>query len=202
MSFLLTTGTITFIEALRTDNLKIRHIMNIETAISIIAGYFYGTFLHLIKENKIDYKKMNNMRYTDWFITTPFMILGLELVLSYNNNTSLPFKHFLISVILNFGMLIFGYLCDIDIINKKQAMIGGFILFGLLFYYIYYIFVKDKKSFQNLLIFLIFLIFWSIYGIVYLADDKIKNITYNILDVFAKCIVGIGFWAYLTKLFN
>ena len=38
---LLTTGTITFIEAIRTQNPMIRHILNLETCISIIAGYFY-----------------------------------------------------------------------------------------------------------------------------------------------------------------
>ena len=39
---LLTTGTITFIEAIRTQNPMIRHIFNLETCISIIAGYFYS----------------------------------------------------------------------------------------------------------------------------------------------------------------
>ena len=33
---LLTTGTITFIEALRTNSPQIRHIFNLETAISVI----------------------------------------------------------------------------------------------------------------------------------------------------------------------
>ena len=83
---LVTTATITFIEALRTEDPRIRHIMNIETVISVIAAYFYGKFIEQIKDTEIDYKKINITRYTDWFITTPFMILGLELVLTYNNN--------------------------------------------------------------------------------------------------------------------
>jgi hypothetical protein len=37
---LITTGTITFVEALATTNPTIRHVMNLETCISIIAGYF------------------------------------------------------------------------------------------------------------------------------------------------------------------
>jgi len=40
-ALLFTTGTITFIESLRTDDIKIRHIMNVETCISLIDGYFY-----------------------------------------------------------------------------------------------------------------------------------------------------------------
>lgn len=71
-----------------------------------------------------------------------------------------------------------------------------------MFYFIYYHFVRNKKNKQNLVIFLVFLIVWSVYGIAYMCNEKIKNITYNILDVIAKCFVGIGFWAYLANIFN
>ena len=43
--FLMTTATITFIEALRTNDNKIRHILNLETCISVVAAYFYGKFV-------------------------------------------------------------------------------------------------------------------------------------------------------------
>ena len=43
--FLLTTATITFIEAMRTKNKKVRHILNLETCISVVAAYFYGKFV-------------------------------------------------------------------------------------------------------------------------------------------------------------
>jgi hypothetical protein len=35
-----------------------------------------------------------------------------------------------------------------------------------------------------------------------MAEPKIKNIIYNILDVIAKAFVGIGLWAYYAKLFK
>ena len=41
-AFLITTGTITFIEAIRTKDIKIRNILNLETCISIVAAFFYG----------------------------------------------------------------------------------------------------------------------------------------------------------------
>ena len=44
--FLITTGTICFIEALRNPVPQIRHIMNLETCISVVAGYFYGLFVN------------------------------------------------------------------------------------------------------------------------------------------------------------
>lgn len=200
-TFLMTTGTICLIEALRTDDPKIRHILNIETCISIVAGIFYAKFINLIKNKDIDYEKINLIRYTDWFLSTPLMLLGLGLVMTYNLKTELKYKQFLIMVLLNFGMLLFGYLGEINKINKKFALIGGFILFAFLFYYIYAQFILNKKNIQNFVIYMIFLIIWSIYGMVYMQKPELKNIIFNILDTIAKCIVGIGFWAYFTKVF-
>lgn len=201
-SLLLTTGTICFIEAIRTDDAKIRHIMNVEVCISIVAAMFYGKFIDMIKDNEIDYNRINIVRYTDWFISTPLMLLGLGLVLTYNLGISFKFSSYLIILLLNFGMLLSGYLGELNKINKKFALVGGFIFFAFLFYYIYYLYIKDRKVIVNTIIFLLFLIIWSVYGLVYLMDDKAKNIIYNILDTIAKCIIGIGFWAYFTKLFK
>jgi bacteriorhodopsin len=82
---LLTTGTITLIEALSTTNPLVRHVMNLETCISIIAGYFYSQFVSKIEQSNgtINYKDINDTRYNDWFITTPLMILVVMLSLSY-----------------------------------------------------------------------------------------------------------------------
>ena len=48
--FLLTTTAITLIEALRSPIPQIRHIMNLETCISIVASYFYGLFIEEINK--------------------------------------------------------------------------------------------------------------------------------------------------------
>ena len=104
--FLITTGTICFIESLRNPNPKIRHIMNLETCISVVAGYFYGLFVDKInkaeKENNNDelpLEEINDNRYTDWAITTPVMLWALCLVLGYNNKQSLDGSFFLTIVI-------------------------------------------------------------------------------------------------------
>ena len=49
---LLTTATITFIEAITTNIPEVRHILNLETAVSLIAGYFYSVFLTQIDNDK------------------------------------------------------------------------------------------------------------------------------------------------------
>jgi bacteriorhodopsin len=201
-TLLLTTGAVCLIESLTTKDAKIRHIMNVETAISFIAGYFYSVFLKKIDTDHIDYAEINRLRYTDWMLSTPFMILSLGLVLSYNLGIKFQISHFGIAVVLNFIMLIFGYLGEIGKINKKFAAIGGFVFFTFLFTFIYWNYIKDKKSLVNVITFGIFTFIWFMYGIVYLQNDIIKNTVYNILDLCAKCFFGIGFWAYLVGLFN
>ena len=50
--FLMTTATITFIEAMRTNDLKIRNILNLETCISVVAAFFYSKFVDTIEKGR------------------------------------------------------------------------------------------------------------------------------------------------------
>jgi bacteriorhodopsin len=199
---LLTTATITFIEALATTNPTIRHVMNLETCISIIAGYFYSQFTTKITTGSgvIDYKDISKTRYNDWFITTPLMILALLIALSYNNKQPVRFIIFISAIILNFGMLYTGYLGEKETISKTSGCILGFLFFAGLFGLIYFNFVKGSNNKFNLILFGIYLFIWGLYGIVYWFDEENKNIGYNILDVIAKCFVGLGLWTYFTKI--
>jgi bacteriorhodopsin len=200
---LMTTGAITFIEALRTNDDAIRHIMNIETCISIIAAYFYSNFVDMIKNNKLDHEKINIVRYTDWSMTTPLMILSLTLFLSYNIGTkNVNFKHFLLLIVFNYLMLLSGYLGEIGKINKKISLILGFLFFILLFYFIYVFYIKGYNNIANNIIYGLFLFVWTLYGVIANFEPKIKNITYNILDLIAKCFIGLGMWAYFTGIFK
>lgn len=194
---LITTGTVTLIEALSTTNPVVRHIMNIETCISVIAGYFYSQFITKINR-VIDYKDINDTRYNDWFITTPLMILALMLALSYNNKEHVRASIYFTAVLLNFGMLYSGYLGDKKKISKPISCVIGFVFFILLFGLIYFNFVKGTGF--NFILFGVYVFIWSLYGFVYLLDEENKNIVYNILDVIAKCFVGLGLWAYFTKI--
>ncbi len=203
-ALLMTTGTITFIEAITTSDPAIRHIMNLETCISIIAAYFYNTFITMINNNKLDYKEITLVRYTDWAITTPLMILSLTLFLSYNLNgeRNINFKHFLLLVILNYLMLLFGYLGEIGKINKNIGLALGFLFFILMFYFIYIFYIKNTQVLSNNIIYGIFAFIWMLYGVVANLDEKFKNISYNILDTLSKCFIGIGMWAYFTNIFK
>jgi bacteriorhodopsin len=216
--FLLTTTAITFIEAVRTPIPTVRHIMNVETSISIIACYFYGLFIAEINKSEdtqitkkpeenndnstktIPIEKINNMRYSDWVITTPFMLLALSMVLGYENKIQVKIYPFLLTLAFNFAMLAFGYFGEIRLLTKNLASFIGFVFFFLTYGTIWKFFMTGSKvTFQSKFIFWIFLGIWSLYGVFYHTNEYTKMFGYNILDLFAKAIVGICFWLYLTK---
>jgi len=202
---LLTTGTITFIEAIRTNNPIIRHVLNLETCISIIAGYFYSIFITKIDESEknnteLNWKNITETRYIDWSITTPLMLLTLCIVLSYNSKTIIHIPIMITIIILNYLMILAGYFGEITYIDKTTANIIGFIPFFSMFYIIYYYFIKPKPTRDNYLIFGVYLTIWSMYGIVYMFEEINKNIFMNFLDLTAKCLVGLGLWVYYTKI--
>ena len=199
---LLTTATITIIEALRTNSPQVRHIFNLETAISVIAGYFYSGFITKINVDRIDYSEINKMRYVDWAITTPLMLLVLTLVLGQNIKQPVKFSFYVVIVILNYIMLTIGYIGELNYLPKLNAAILGFIPFIILFYMIYDKFIKGHNSLANVVMFSLYVVIWSLYGVVYLFEEELKNIGFNALDLTAKCFVGLGLWAYYTHIFK
>lgn len=203
--FLLTTATITFIEAMRTSSPTVRHVLNLETAISLIAGYFYSVFLEKISayekdDKEINWADMTSTRYIDWSMTTPLMLLVLCLVLSQNIGKSVTFKVILGVIVLNYVMLYLGHLGENNTISRMNATIFGFVAFFGTFYLIFSNYVAPKFNKSNNILFGFFVIVWALYGVVYLLNEQYKNIAMNILDCISKCFVGLGLWGYFSKI--
>jgi bacteriorhodopsin len=202
---LLTTATITFIEAIRTNVPTVRHVLNLETCISVVAGYFYSVFVGQIdkydeKGVPINWADITQTRYIDWSITTPMMLLTLCLVLGNEIGVPLHLPTYLGIVGLNYIMLYLGYLGEVGGVSRATADIFGFAAFFAMFGIIFKTFVFPKYSLSNYVLYGIYLVVWSLYGLVYLLSEEYKNIAMNILDFVAKCFVGIGLWAYYTKI--
>lgn len=200
---LLTTATITFIEAIRTTDPIVRHIFNLETTISIVAGYFYSVFVAKIdeaeKQNKpLDWLELTKTRYSDWVITTPMMLLALVVVLGYNSKITVKFITMISIIVLNYIMLYLGYLGEMNALTRYYAMLFGFIAFFAMFFIIFMNFVLPKYNFVNNVLFGFYLTVWSLYGIVYIFGEETKNILMNALDCTAKCLIGLFLWVYYT----
>ena len=197
VSYLVLLGytTITLIEAIRTPIVNVRHIMNIETAVSIVASIVYGLFYEQVKTGKYDLKAFTHYRYIDWVITTPMIILGL--LLFYNQQlASIPYDTFGRLVLLDWGMLLAGYMGEAGMIPRTSGFLAGFVALFMMFYMMV-TYAIPKGS--NLSAFYVFAFLWSMYGVAYMQDEVTKNLMYNILDVNSKAIFGVGLWMYFGK---
>jgi len=187
---------ITFIEALRTDNKKARHILNLETAVSLVASYIYSVFASMVDKEDFSLEKVTTYRYMDWVITTPMLLLALLLFISYLNKDELHLKKFLFVVLLNFGMLMSGYFGETGQINKYLALFGGFAFYISLVLFIWFVYIHGKGIKIQKIVFFFFFTVWSMYGVAFMFDEYTKNLTYNILDVIAKVFFGLFMWVF------
>lgn len=190
---------ITLIEALKTDSVRARHILNLETVVSIIAGYVYLKFVEIIEKKELTketHKEIVQYRYIDWFITTPLLILALICFFTYYDKNPLNFKYYLLAIGFNFLMLYEGYLGEIGSIDKMEGFYMGFMGYIGMMLTIWCYYVHKQERYHQKIIFFIFAIIWSFYGIAYLLDDRTKNLIYNILDVFSKTMFGLFMWLY------
>tara|TARA_B100000497_G_scaffold125154_1_gene161083 strand:- start:423 stop:1124 length:702 start_codon:yes stop_codon:yes gene_type:complete len=214
--FLITTGTICFIEALRNPVPQIRHIMNLETCISVVAGYFYGLFVDKLnkaeqakenndsneenKESELPLEKINDMRYTDWAISTPLMLLVLCMVLGMENKITVTFMPFVLILLFNFLMLGSGYIGELGKLSVTTANAIGFLFFFLMYGTVWKVYMSGSKvTKQSQVIYWLFVALWALYGLFYQMPQLTKIFGYNILDLLSKAFVGIFFWFYLTK---
>jgi len=103
-------------------------------------------------------------------------------------------------VVLNYAMLYAGYLGETQVLDRTTANAAGFLPFLAMFGIIYWKYVAPKYSLTNRILFYFFLFVWALYGVVYLFDNETKNIAMNILDLFAKCLIGLGLWVYYVRI--
>jgi bacteriorhodopsin len=182
----------------------LKQMIFLELLVQFIEGSFYIYWL-------FNFKNILNItpkRYFDWVVTTPTMLINLIFYLIFlqykDNNTSYKLNFFqlfkkefntIITVLLlNWAMLLFGYLGEISVIPVLLGVLLGFIPFLIYYYIIYEKYALLTKD--GLKIYLYFLFFWSLYGIAAILPYKIKNMCYNILDLFSKNFFGL-FLTYL-----
>jgi bacteriorhodopsin len=179
--------------------LFLKELMVLDVIVQIIEGSFYTYWLY-------NFKNITNItpkRYVDWALTTPTMLITLIFYLIFlNRGTTSDLNFFelfnkefytIVTVLLlNWLMLLFGYLAEIKLIPLLLGVALGFFPF-LIYYYIIY---KKYVSENGLNLFYYFVICWSLYGVIAVLPYKIKNICYNILDLFAKNFFGM-FLSYI-----
>lgn len=183
----------------------LKEILGLETAVQIVELVFYSWYREriLLKTNDI-----TQFRYYDWFLTTPTMLFSTASYYGYldsrESQQKEPFSVWSFfqqnanwvwfMFFMNALMLFFGYLQEIGMLSIVWSSILGYI--GLLgsFGILYKQFVSKTPQQQGLFWFMFSV--WSLYGIAAMLPSVQKNISYNILDIFAKNFYGL-FLGYL-----
>ena len=186
-------------------DLKLLHdLLAVELLVQLVEGAFYVWLVFAISRTT----NITLHRYWDWFITTPTMLITFSTFLIYlrfkeSGATNIPsftsiisdnFKTYSTLVLLNAAMLIFGYLGELKKISLFTSVFGGFIPFFMMFYIIYENFAKYTNLGTTM--FWYFIIVWGLYGVAACLSYNLKNVSYNILDLFAKNFFGL-FLAYI-----
>lgn len=182
----------------------VKQLLYVEFFVQIIEFIFYSWMV--VNFNNI--KNITPARYLDWFFTTPTMLITLSLFLLYlkekeekniihNSYIELFTKNrtvLIFIIILNWLMLLAGYLGERNILSFYNAAIIGFIPFTIMFYIIYSNYAQ--YTIDGTMLFYWFVGIWSLYGLASIMSYKVKNVMYNILDLFSKNFFGF-FLAYL-----
>jgi len=183
---------ISIISAFVVKDSRLRGIFLMESVVTGVSSFMYYLFIQNINKGVVNFQNVSRLRYRGWSITTPIMLIVLTIVLGMNTKTTVTNSMLLKIVGLDYVMLALGYLGEINMLDRITAMILGFLPFFAIFYILYYAFIKGKHNTFNALLYWVYFIIWSIYGIAYIFDERIKNVITNILDCIAKAFVALG----------
>lgn len=179
----------------------LNEVLALETLVQVVELFFYVYFLKSMAITALP--QMASIRYFDWAITTPTMLLTTIIYFKYeehiakNKDEVLRFSDFLkqhkqniITIfVCNFLMLLFGYLGETGAIDMTSSLVFGFVFFGFTFYTIYKNYAVNTES--SLKLFYFVLSVWALYGVAAVFPPYHKNNMFNILDIFAKNFFGL-----------
>jgi bacteriorhodopsin len=180
----------------------LKDLLKLEVFVQGIELIFYVWLIYYF--SKVS-RNITPVRYLDWAVTTPLMLITLSAFLNHDGQTPSRLSDFISThtgsivkiVLLNGAMLLFGLIGELGYLNHYISTALGFIPFALNFKYIKETFLPtDEDTFKNA-VFYWFVFFWSLYGVFAVMSYTVKNTGYNILDIFAKNFFGL-FLAYIV----
>jgi bacteriorhodopsin len=176
----------------------LKQVLGLEMIVQIIEFIFYLGFLSVFNLTDLTRK-----RYYDWFLSTPVMLFTISLYFFYVNFiegrdtntigiaefTKTNIKQITAFIILNILMLLFGYLAELGIMDRGLAFVLGTAALCGSFGVIYESYAKFSEKTRN--IFWAMFGLWALYGIAFLMPPVAKNLSYTVLDIFAKNFFGL-----------
>ena len=181
-------------------------IMILETTVQFIEMMFYIWLVFYLSRLNFD---VTYVRYFDWFLSTPIMLISTTFFMRYlaskplNQTTTIKnimktnWVELLKIGVSNVFMLLFGFLAEINIITRTNGFIFGTLAFLYTFYVIYSEFVDNNNT--NKTLFYTMFTIWSLYGVAYLFPYITKNTMYNYLDVLSKNFYGLFIYYFIVQ---
>jgi len=184
-------------------NNDIKGLLVVENAVNIVEFTFYVWMVY----NFSRIKNITKFRYYDWAITTPTMLftymMYTNILKKKENNESHPLMTLVLEekytialvFVLNWLMLLCGFLGETGKLPTNLSTALGFIPFIAMFYIIYTKYAKFTKIGSSTFVY--FVSIWAVYGVAALMNYNVKNVMYNILDLFSKNFFAL-FLAYMV----
>ncbi len=180
----------------------LKEILALETVVQVVELIFYMWYRGQLVNGVYD---VTQFRYYDWFFTTPTMLFTTAAYYGYlhsKDETEEKKEPFSVRTffqeqsqwiywifVFNAAMLFFGYLQEVGSISLFWSSLLGYISLLGSFGVLYYKFVSKTQQ-QRWLFWFMFSV-WSLYGVAAVFPAPEKNISYNILDIFAKNFYGL-----------
>lgn len=184
----------------------LKSVLLFEMIVQVIEFFYY---IFIIRNAPLE--NMASIRYFDWVITTPVMLVTSivyytyeEYLERYQNGEieykqkleNLKFTDFVVNnkenigkiVFFNMLMLVFGYLGEVGKIDKTTGFVLGTVAFVMAFNVVGS-YAQNSKI--GKVLFYIMFSLWATYGLAYLFDPVIKNTMFNTLDLFSKNFFGV-----------
>jgi len=180
----------------RTQEVLLRDLLKLELAVQSVEFVFYVWMIRSWGTQGL--KSITRMRYYDWMLTTPTMLITLMAFLGGSETQTLEsfiqeHREFIPQVlVLNWMMLALGLAGETGQLSQHVSVVLGFVPFVVYFWMIYNRFIRDRSIDRlKVQLYVYFFVIWSLYGIFALLPDSPKNIGYNILDLFSKNLLGV-----------
>ena len=176
----------------------------IEVLVTSVAGLLYyliiNTYKTSKKMNSVDWDKITTLRYIDWAITTPLLLLSFNLFLSKGEKVNNLGNFIVMIIFFDLIMILSGYLGSFNIINNTLSQFIGFFAYFVIFYSMYNKFLKGKLVSNVIfkqIFFFIMLVLWFLYGVIFNFSVYNRNAYTNILDGISKGVFGLSLACYL-----
>lgn len=145
------------------------------------------------------------LRYIDWVLSTPVMLISLAMFFRHRDTTSPSssvlsvFESYEIYACLgvNWIMLAFGFAMESDWISDTLGLVGGGLSLVGSFTFLAVLTPIDTMS--HVLFWTTFGV-WGLYGVAAAFDDVSKNVMYNAIDVVSKNCFGLFLFVYAVTL--